>query len=480
MSRTTRVFPVTVALLRPLESAMRNSRRLLSCLLAVVAFGIAGTGAAAATPQPSQPGASLAVAVGSGDLVRLPESAVAVFVADPDIADVHVPTPGAVFVLGKKSGTTTLFALGENNRTLLKRTIVVRANVSEIDNVLAARFPTLKLSLVSAPGSLMVSGEARTASEIQAVLDTVTPFLKEKEVLINQMTLTTPTQVRLQVRVVEVSRTVTQQLGINWSGLGGSTIFGGLLTSTAITDTSRLFNRPTNDAFRVVGGYNSKSFLGGVGATLDILDQEGLVTTLAEPNLTTLSGKTANFLAGGEFPIPVAQQNNVTTIDYKNYGVSLDFTPTVLADNRISLQVRPEVSALDLANTVTTNGVSVPGLTIRRLETTVEMSSGESFAIGGLLQSTGSDVLSQLPGLGSLPVLGKLFQSKNFQSNRSELVVIVTPYLVHPAKGGELRDPLSSVISAGNDVEYIMQRRTGIDPLAGDAPRLHGPAGFIY
>jgi pilus assembly protein CpaC len=195
-----------------------------------------------------------------------------------------------------------------------------------------------------------------------------------------------------------------------------------------------------------------------------------------------MSGQTASFLAGGELTIPVPQSGTTSTItiEYKPYGVALNFTPTVLADNRISLTVRPEVSQIDPSNSITLNSIVVPALTVRRMETTVELSGGQSFAIGGLLQSSTSDVLSELPGLGGLPILGKLFSSTKYQNNKSELVVIVTPYIVGPTGPGRLRGALDDVITPSSDIEYAVRQSLSIDPLAGNSPRLVGAAGFVY
>jgi pilus assembly protein CpaC len=292
-----------------------------------------------------------------------------------------------------------------------------------------------------------------------------------------------------------VDRNVTQQLGINWSALGssgnflgglfsGNTVFntatslaGGLVgAATATTSTS---SGATSGAYSVLGGFHTSHL--SIDGVLNALDEEGLVTMLAEPNLTAMSGETASFLAGGEFPIPVPQGiNNTITIEFKPYGVSLDFTPTVLADNRISLKVRPEVSQIDTTNSITTGGITVPALTVRRVDTTVELSSGQSFAIGGLLQSNTSDVLSELPGLGTLPILGKLFSSKNYLNNKSELVVIVTPYIVQPTDPGRLRQSIDTVTRPSSDIEYVLQHTLGLDPLSGKRPRLVGAAGFVY
>jgi pilus assembly protein CpaC len=441
----------------------------------IAGFGLAIAlmhGALAAGIDPS-----LAVAAGGGEMLHLPEPAVAVFVADPDVADVHVPTPQAVFVLGKKAGTTTLFALGAQNRTILRETVVVSADTPSIQRMLDARFPHFQLNLTGAPGSLMVAGRVPDAAAADAVMQSLTPYLRNKETLVNRLTLTRPIQVHLRVRITEVDRNVTQQLGINWNALGQSGNFiGGLFNGRAGAATTTL---SSTGAFSILGAFHVGKW--AIDGVLDALDQEGLITMLAEPNLTAMSGETASFLAGGEFPIPVPQgQTNSITIEFKPYGVSLDFTPTVLSDNRISLKVRPEVSEIDPTNAVTIDSIKVPALTVRRVETTVELSSGQSFAIGGLLQSKTSDVLAELPGLGKLPVLGKLFSSKNYLNNKSEVVVIVTPYIVQPVDPGRLRQPIDTIVRPSSDIEYVLQSKLGLDPLSGNVPRLVGAAGFVY
>jgi pilus assembly protein CpaC len=461
---------------------MLKSHALFTAFALALAIGAPTIAARAARPASANAAdATLSVPAGSGEMLPLPAPAVAVFVADPDVADVHVPTPQTVFVLGKKAGTTTLFALGPNNRTILRETISVVLDTKSIQRLLDARFPQLRLTVTSAPGSLMVSGAVPSAADADAVLQTLKPYLRDQEALVNRLTLAQPIQVHLRVRITEIDRNVTQQLGINWSALGSAGNFiGGLFNGrAAINATSNLFNLAPSGAFSVLGGFHTSHF--AIDGVLDALDQEGLITMLAEPNLTAMSGQTASFLAGGEFPIPVAQDTTgAITIEFKPYGVSLDFTPTVLANNRISLKVRPEVSEIDPTNSVTTGSVKVPALTVRRVETTVELASGQSFAIGGLLQSKTSDVLSQLPGLGRLPVLGKLFSSKDYLNNKSEVVVIVTPYIVQPVGAGQLRDALDSVTHPSSDVEFALQRSLGLDPLSGEAPRLVGAAGFVY
>lgn len=410
----------------------------------------------------------LAVDAGKGTLVRLSANANAVFVADPAIADVHVPSPKTVFVFGKKAGTTTLYVLGLDNKTLLQQAVAVSRDMDALHSAIAARFPNLHLQLTAGPGSLMVSGQAASAADADAVVQTVSPYLADKEVLVNRITIDRPLQVQLRVRITEVDRNVTEQLGISWASIGSSVghfaafgIFGyGYSGSTGST---------------VVKSRNTS-----VQALVDALSQEGLLTVLAEPNLAALSGQTASFLAGGEFPIPVSQVNGAISVEFKQFGVKLDFTPTVMNEHRISLKVRPEVSQIDTTAGVTTNGITVPGLSVRRAETTVELASGQSFAIGGLLQTNTTDIVSQVPGLGSIPILGKLFSSSNYLNNKTELVIIVTPYLVEPTDPARLRTPLDSLMSPSSDVEYSFRQGPGDAATPSGEPRLVGAAGYVY
>ncbi|MCR6630930.1 MAG: type II and III secretion system protein family protein [Magnetospirillum sp.] len=423
--------------------------------------------------------ARLELAAGEGELLRLPRPALSVFVANPEVADIQVPSPNAVFVLGKKSGTTTLYAVDGRDREILRRTVVVRHNTAEMQDLLRQRFPSYTFTLASAPGSLMVGGQVDTAAQVAAVAETLAPYLGKEERLINNVAFRNPTQVNLRVRVAEVSREITQQLGVNWQALlrPGNFVAGLMNGRDFFNEQTNSWNIPSS-GWGVAGGFKTRDY--DITAVIDALDQEGLISVMAEPNLTAVSGQTASFLVGGEFPVPVVQsETNAISVVFKPFGVALDFTPTVLSSDRISLTVRPEVSELNPTNSVTLNGTTIPGLSVRRVETTVELASGQSFAIGGLLQDNMRDVVARLPGLGDLPLLGKLFSSQNYRNNKSELVVIVTAYTVKPADGSQLQTPLQNLKPA-SDVEYITQQRLGIDPLAADSPRLLGPAGFVY
>lgn len=431
---------------------------------------------------------ALNLAIGSGHLITLEGEAATVFVADPEIADVQMRSAGAILVFGRRAGTTTLYALDELNKQILHQQITVRHNVGELQDILRKRFPALRLVLESAPGSLMVSGSTPDPETTEAIIRTIKPYIGENDQLISRISISSPTQVHLRVRVTEVSRTVAQRLGINWSAISNpSNYFAGVISGRPLgninvslggTNSSGSIISPIDsDGYTFLGGYSKegRSILG----VIDVLDREGLINVLAEPNLTAVSGQTASFLAGGEFPVPTKQDNDSVSVEFKPFGVALDFTPTVLSNDRISIKVRPEISEIDPSASFIMDGLAIPGVSVRRVETTVEMASGQSFAIGGLLQNNVSDILSQIPGLGSLPVLGKLFSSTDYQNNKSELVIIVTPYLVRPTDPDQLTTPLATM-RANSDIEEVFRQNFDYDPITGNVPRLSGNAGFVY
>ncbi|MGH3971287.1 MAG: type II and III secretion system protein family protein, partial [Mycobacterium sp.] len=271
------------------------------------------------------------------------------------------------------------------------------------------------------------------------------------------------------------SRTVLKELGINWTGVQGSanTLVQNFATQnpTTVTGTT-LQNAITFGRTSLTG----VSF----NATLDALAQEGLVTTLAEPNLTAMSGQTASFLAGGEFPVPVAVSSAAGTaptisVEFKTFGVGLDFTPTVVDANHVNLRIRPEVSQLTSTGAVEISGFSIPALTVRRAETSVELGSGQTFAIAGLLQNQTEQDISKVPGLGDIPILGQLFRSDRFQHNETELVILVTPYLVNPSRTA-LAAPTDGYVPP-HDMQRILTDDTYRQALPGPARTSAGPAG---
>ncbi|MCZ6845189.1 MAG: type II and III secretion system protein family protein, partial [Alphaproteobacteria bacterium] len=309
-------------------------------------------------------------------------------------------------------------------------------------------------------------------------------FLAEKETLINQILVVGPNQVNLRVRIAEVSRTVLKNLGFNFDFLGtiGNFAFGlatgrpfltGIGTAAGLVDSSGVLS----------GSFGGRNF--DANGIIDALEDEGLITLLAEPNLTALSGETASFLAGGEFPIPIVDEDGKIHIEFKTFGVSLAFTPTIVSDDRISLKVMPEVSALSSAGAVQINGIVIPALTTRRANTTVELGSGQSFVIAGLLQADTNQSVNETPGLADIPILGALFRSTDFRRSESELVIIVTPYLVRPVSSAALALPTDG-FEVPDDYDRIVngetrrqkQTPTQRTPQTSDFDGPTGPGGF--
>ncbi len=471
------------------------TRTVAGLLLAALATGegAAQTPAASALSRPAaepavrETAAPLVIEVHRGELLRLSGEASSVFVADPEIADVQVHSPGLVYLLGKRAGSTTVYAVDDQDRVLLRREVRVEHAMTRLRAALREIVPEADVRVVSVDGGIMIQGTVADPVEAEDVRQLVSRFLGEKESLVNRLQVTAPTQVSLHVRVAEVSREVTRLFGINWDAAmaPGDFVFG-LASGRAFAAGGLPFARLTDDngpAGALAGRFSNGDI--DINGLVDALEREGFLTVLAEPNLTALSGETAAFLAGGEFPIPVGVDDNDIEIQFKQFGVSLAFTPTVLSGGRISLRVRPEVSDLSENGAIVLQNIRVPALATRRAETTVELASGQSFAIGGLISSSTKSSLEKFPGLGDLPVLGPLFRSTRFQREESELVIIVTPYLVRPA-AQRLTTPLDG-LRQPSEIERLLQGRLAGRRLApgrganavAKAPRLVGGAGFV-
>ena len=413
--------------------------------------------------------------VGKGTLIRLSRPASTVFVASPDIADVQIKSPELIYVSAKAPGQTVIYAVDGGDTVLLNAPVRVDFDLSELRQSLNRLVPGTDISVTQVDSSLVLSGavaNAGQAEKARVLAAAVAGAVKGGQV-INRLSVETPNQVNLQVRFAEVDRNILKQIGIDWSRVGRTVSFS--------TINNQSLTVPTNQI--------SVGMLSNVMATVDALATEGFLTVLAEPNLTAVSGQTASFLAGGEFPYPVAQPGSVgntaiITIQFQQFGVQLAFTPTIVDANHLSLRVRPEVSQLDFANAVTISGSLVPALTVRRAETTVDLASGQSFALAGLLMHDTSQDISKVPWLGDIPILGALFRSNKFQNNESELVVIVTPYLVTPATTA-LASPTDGFMIP-HDAQQVLWGDTwrrslpapARGPLGAGGQGLIGPAGF--
>ena len=382
--------------------------------------------------------AMVTVTIGKSQDVRTGTSFVDVMVGDPDVADVNPLTDHTLSILGKKIGTTRVQVYAEGKKLIGIFDVEVNYDISRLTHELKRRFAGSHLQASSVNGRIMLSGEVADAATLDKAVTIARQFSPE---IINSVSVMSPQQVMLEVRFIEISRTAGRELGVQWNRFGGNSIVN-------VGDrTTALPVGPAEVAAGVISGSSPFGFaiarLVAGGASTDVminaLEQKGIARSLAEPNLVALSGDTASFLAGGEYPIPVSGTFGQVTVDYKKYGVGLAFTPTVLGGGLINLKIEPEVSQIDTTHTVSvTNGISVPALIVRRASTTIELRDGQSFMIGGLLQSDTKNLIEQLPWLGSVPVLGALFSSKSYQQNQTDLAIIVTPHLVRPTRPGDV------------------------------------------
>lgn len=420
----------------------------------------------------------MALEVHKGRLIKLRAAASTVFVADPAIADVQIKSPTLVYVLGKGPGETTLFAVDGREQVLASIDLHVSHNVSRIHNSIRQLHPEADITVSSIGDALVLDGIVDSASTAENIRRVAAGAVGDPKKVMMRIGIDAPTQINLRVRIAEVSRDIDKQLGFNWSIAGSA---AGIAFGVA---TANPFNASVTQHTLSVSGIGIGGF--DLNAVIDALEEEGLISVLAEPNLTALSGEAASFLAGGEFPILVPDSDGRVTIEFKKFGVSLSFTPTLMGRDRVNLHVRPEVSQLSTTNAVTLNNFQIPSLTTRRADTTVELGSGQSFAIAGLIQNNVTHDISKFPGLGDVPVLGGLFKSDRFQREESELVIIVTPYVVRPISRQRLAAPTDG-LEYPHDAERIVnggthrQKTSAGQPVTIDrnGDSLIGPVGFL-
>ena len=376
-------------------------------------------------------GEDFTIELNEGKLIRLAREADSVFIANPAIADVSVKSTRLIYIFGKAPGETSLFAVDSNENVIANMKIVVTHNISRLQASLDKLVPGGEVTAMSIEGGIILMGSVETGTQSEDARRLAAHFIGENEEIINRLGVTSSNQINLRVRIAEVSRDVVNEFGLDWSALYDGSF------SVGLTSLNPFF-AGTNT---LEGSGSSGNF--DLNVLIDALATDSLVTLLAEPNLTALSGETASFLVGGEFPVPVSQDENSITIEFKEFGVSLSFTPTLIGNGKISMRVRPEVSALSNEVQLRLSNFVIPSLITRRAETTVELASGQSFAIAGLIQDKTRQAASKLPGLGDIPILGALFQSDRFERNETELVIIVTPYIVKPVNPDQVANPLA-------------------------------------
>ncbi|MHC2627478.1 pilus assembly protein CpaC [Bradyrhizobium liaoningense] len=377
-------------------------------------------------------------------------------------------------MFGKKSGRTSLFALNENGEALAELRIVVTQPLEDLRAALKAEVGDYPIQVSYTPRGAILSGIAPNADVVEAARKVTEQFVGAGAPVVNKIQVAGSLQVNLSVRVAEVSRTAVKDLNINFTASGPN---GAFLATGKPGGSGRAGGGGTIGIGFSTGNIN-------LSAVLDALASEHLASILAEPNLTAMSGEAASFLAGGEFPIPVMQDNRQVSVQFRQFGVSLEFVPTVLSNNQIIVRVKPEVSELSTEGEVKINGMAVPALSTRRASTVVELASGQSFAIGGLIRRNFNTDIGEFPWLGDVPILGALFRSSSFQKRETELVIVVTPYIVRPGSNPSQISIPTNRIAPPSDAGRILTNTVARPPQGRDAPRasapgLTGNAGFI-
>ena len=457
---------------------------LFACLAAVFAIGVIGNDPAEAQSQGAvqieraqfldEVGVAqqLDLLLGKARILQLAMDARDVLVANPDIADVVIRTPRLVYVLGREIGDTNVFFFDDEGNEILRLNARVQLDLGALRAAFKEVLPDADIRVSAVNQNIILSGRVASAKVVQDIRQLARRFVASDANIINMLDVAATQQVLLRVRVAEMQRTALKELGLNFNLI------------RRVGNWPRIGISTTNPISAASGSLFADFLTANTNFTglIDALERNGLVKTLAEPNLTALSGETANFLAGGEFPIPVAQEEGTITVEFKPFGIGLDFTPVVLSSGRISLRVQTEVSGLTTRGAVTIGGISISGLAVRRAATTVELPSGGSLVIAGLLQDDITNTIEGVPGLKDVPILGSLFRSVRFQRDETELVIAVTAYLVRPVDEQQIVLPSDGFAPASDIDMYFFGRlhatyakEAGLPPLA----ELQAPIGYI-
>ncbi|URW75983.1 type II and III secretion system protein family protein [Sphingomonas donggukensis] len=507
------------------RSLAASAAAALTLNAAVPAVAGPGGGQRVRVGQPAgtqRPTSEVLLSVGQGQLVNLPADVTTVWTSNPGVADVYVSSSRQINVFGKDFGEATIFATSASGAVVYSTNVRVSQNLTSIDRMMKLAMPDADIRVTTVGQLAVITGTVASPTDSQEAQRLVTMLLNPgidisgsaplKIGVVNRLRTATPLQVNLQVKFAEVSRSFIKNIGVNLqtrdltdgfqlnvaSGRSVGSIGSASTAGFPLLDASARYGLPTGsislpfnpatgdfvlpntgtafDFSKLAGTERTAIGLATKLAGLDILsaidlgETVGQVTTLANPNLTALSGETGTFLAGGEIPIPVSQGLGAVSVEYKQYGVSLAYTPTVLSDGRISLRVRPEVSQLSAAGAVTIGGTSIPALTTRRAETTVELGSGQSFMIAGLMQNSHDNQFSKTPGISDIPVLGALFRSNGFKRNETELVIVITPYLVKPVNAADVVLPTDGY-KAPTDLSRVLLGTLASGKSGGDRPK---------
>lgn len=457
-----------------------------TALARTLAIGLVAATLATAPSQPvsaqatQNASSSIDLSVGRGRLVSLPSPMSDLFVADDKVADVQVRSSRQLYIFGKAPGETSIYATDASGRVVYSTVARVGNNIETIDQMLSLAMPEAKIAANTMNGFVLLTGTVQSPDDAAEAERLVQAFVGDNTKVLSRLRTATPLQVNLQVRIAEVNRSLLKEISGNLltsdrDGPLGNGFLGSVFrgrTPGSITygnDGSTTYNFTAPSGTNSIGAAGHLFGLDVMGS-LDLGERSGMVVTLAQPNLTAISGETADFLAGGEYPVPIPGNFAGTSIEYRKYGVSLAYTPTVLSNGRISLRVRPEVSELTTDGAIQIDGFQVPALTVRRAETTVELGSGESFMIAGLMNNRSVGAIDKLPGAGDIPILGTLFKSDSFRRGETELVIVVTPYLVKPVSADKIKLPTDAFL-APNDASRLLLGQSADGVSGGERPK---------
>lgn len=460
----------------PLRSAISAFLILLAMVMGAMAYSTVQAGAAGADGS-----RFVRIGLDKSLVVRLPAAASDVLIGNPEVVDAVVRTRNTAYLFARKVGQTNAFFFDANGRQILSLDIEVAHDTKALSKLLQRSLPGSGITVDTVGDNVVLGGTAKNASEAKTAMDLAARFAggDEKKV-VSMIAITGKEQVMLRVRIAELQRDVLKQFGI---------------------DTDVAFQVGQNFAARIINPNPFAPALGSAPAAIgnfasggdsvsvlvEALERDGLLRTLAEPTLTAISGEAAKFLAGGEFPVPVGSDDDGVTIEFKPFGVGLSFTPVVLGAGRISMRISTEISELTnensiaLGNAATTSVAVIPGLRVRRAETTLEIPSGGSMVLAGLIKEEVKQELEGVPGVKNLPVLGALFRSREFQSSRTEMVVMVTPYVVNAVNENKLATPLDRLNVATDRQTILFGRLNKVYGVSGNRPKgtYHGNVGFI-
>jgi pilus assembly protein CpaC len=449
----------------------------------------------------------LTLSLNKAAVVQLDTDARDVLVSSPDVVDAVVRTPRRIFLLALKTGQTNAFFFDAAGHQLASIDIRVEKDVTDLGAMMHSDMPNTNIKVAAMNDNVVLSGTVSSAQESARAQDLAARFTGDPAKVVNLLKVAGSEQVMIRVRISEMQRNIAKQFGVD---LATAAIVGGVPIVASSSPAFALTGRALNDLTGAAAGQVCSAATGStvlnpftaitqggdcsihpnnLQGALHALEQVGLVHTLAEPNLTAVSGETAKFLAGGEFPVPVAKDNQGNiTVEFKPFGVGLSFTPVVLSSGRISLQVSTEVSELTNTGAFTlqgssgTNGLTIPALSVRRAQTTVELPSGGSFAIAGLMQHNSKQVLQALPGVKDLPILGALFRSRDFQNDESELVIVISAYLVSPTAMANLASPTDGFVQPTDPETILLGRLNAVHdnkPAGAATPTASSSVGFM-